>query len=861
MSGLLRPVTTLSGLKVSTDIPRKPMTQSSLQSTTDPDIPQVLLFGHSGAGKSALLGALYQAGEKQGETLLGEVLEPSGRLASIREAIYSGKDLEKTHAELTSYTVRLRPWREGTRLVGEPFTIVLNDCSGKAAESLIRHPNSLHDPETRAPLARAVIDADAIILLVNASSDEKELSSAFAEFHAFLTIVAWGKTNAREVGGFPIYLVLTQCDKLAKPNDTRANWEERVQGHAENTWDKFHSFLKVAAHEDDFPSPFLPFGSIELIVQGVAVRLPRLVDSPGQPTTPFHVAELFRDCFAAAKSHRERVRGSNRRLKWTIRSAITFVAAMLVTSIGMILFQPPPVDFQLTDRVTAYEMHEPPAAVRLVEPNLTRNNQTLISFRDDPGYYALRDDLKEFIDSRLKEIDDYKRYRDKLNHATAPGDTRTLEELAEVEKTLRGDLALPANYSWEETPAALLRQKWLADVSAIREAESNFQDYYRNFIRRGIALTLTNSFGGNWRADVNGLLVEGARPPVALKEPLAGSPVYSSRRGEAVLNRVPYEFEGVYHARKEWDTTRDRLSHLRDLADSLNLTTGPDRPDSLLVLPEPGPGVDSTTLPTSRWNALKKTYAYLADDVDNWNLNDFPDVGRSILASRLDSYFKAGLRHVHALVQSRFGPNLEKKDTHENWLMLANLLTDSTTPFPEWGQFLQLYAKLLSSSAQNPVLELAAFLRMTSFVLDPKGLDLVIPGDLSSDKVVPNGMLTISIIHQGNPSGTKRFKQSGEGLQSGSTTMYQFTSEGTEKLTFIPGDALKAELPVRSGTQEFKLVWEGGTSQTYPFDLLSREPRLVKSTGTTEPAVGVKMTLTPNSVWPHIPVLFLELRR
>src|ERR1700722_17998702 len=131
------------------------MTQYSLQSTTDPDIPQVLLFGHSGAGKSALLGALYQAGEKQGETLRGEVLEPSGRLASIRDAVYSGKELEKTHTELTSYTVRLRPWRDGTRLVGEPFTTGPNDFSGKAAESLIRHPDSLHDPETRAPLARA----------------------------------------------------------------------------------------------------------------------------------------------------------------------------------------------------------------------------------------------------------------------------------------------------------------------------------------------------------------------------------------------------------------------------------------------------------------------------------------------------------------------------------------------------------------------------------------------------------------------------------------------------------------------------------------------------------------------------------
>src|SRR5688572_14135384 len=95
-----------------------------------PGTPQVLLFGHTGAGKSALLGALLKAGETQGPTLRGEVLESSGRLASIRDAVYRGDNLERTDAELTSYVVRLRPWRDGTRAVTEPVTVVLHDCSG-----------------------------------------------------------------------------------------------------------------------------------------------------------------------------------------------------------------------------------------------------------------------------------------------------------------------------------------------------------------------------------------------------------------------------------------------------------------------------------------------------------------------------------------------------------------------------------------------------------------------------------------------------------------------------------------------------------------------------------------------------------
>src|SRR5262245_12219833 len=135
---------------------------------SDPTTPRVLLFGHSGAGKSALLGALLRAAETERPTLRGEVVEPSGRLASIRDAVYRGTALEPTSTELTSYAVRFQPAEAG----GEPVTVVLNDCSGRAAESLIHHPDSLHDPNTKSPVALAVIDADAIVLMVDAASDD-----------------------------------------------------------------------------------------------------------------------------------------------------------------------------------------------------------------------------------------------------------------------------------------------------------------------------------------------------------------------------------------------------------------------------------------------------------------------------------------------------------------------------------------------------------------------------------------------------------------------------------------------------------------------------------------------------------------
>src|SRR5262249_2258668 len=159
-------------------------------------------------------------------------------------------------------------------------------------ESLIRHPGPLHDASTRSPVARAVIEADAILLLVNASAEDDELNEAFAEFETFLKAVGEGKSSAREVGGFPIFLVLTHCDTLATSSASLSSWQRKVHEKAEYAWAKFHTFLKDATNddEDEAPSPFLPFGSVDLTVETVAIKHPRLIDEPGQPNSPFRVA-------------------------------------------------------------------------------------------------------------------------------------------------------------------------------------------------------------------------------------------------------------------------------------------------------------------------------------------------------------------------------------------------------------------------------------------------------------------------------------------------------------------------------------------------------------------------------------------
>ena len=89
---------------------------------------------------------------------------------------------------------------------------------------------------------------------------------------------------------------------------------------------------------------------------------------------------------------------------------------------------------------------------------------------------------------------------------------------------------------------------------------------------------------------------------------------------------------------------------------------------------------------------------------------------------------------------------------------------------------------------------------------------------------------------------------------------YRLIPEENGKLTYNPGDELRAEIPIRSGTQEYKLVWDSGGPRTYQFVRLEREPRLVKSTG-PEAATGVRLTPAVGSMVPKLPALFPDLKR
>ncbi len=814
----------------------------------DPTTPRVLLFGHRGAGKSALIGALLQAGATQGETLRGEVVHSSVDLPRIRDAVYSGTPIEPSQRELVSYTIRLRPWRAGTQALIDPLTVVLDDCDGKAAESLLEDPEPITRRAPDSPVAQAVAGADAIVLLVDAASTDVELTEAFTEFKTFLEVVGRAKTDAREVGGFPVFLVLTQCDRLARPGDTERSWEERVRHRAEAAWAAFDAFLKDADDHDEAPAPFLPFGSVHLDVLAVAVRRPPLPGVLSPHSQPYQVAELFRDCFAQAKAHRARARASDPRLKWTTRLALTAVAALVTGFAVVALFPPQPSGPALAEKVRAYERFEPPAAARLADDQIERNKTALLRFKLDGDYPDLPADLRAFVESRIKEIEDYEAFRGQLAATPAPASARNLPDLYKIRATLTGALDLPPEYAWGETAAAVLRRKWLADIDAIVKAESDMVAYYRKYDTEATALLLARAFDAGWLARIATLTEEGDRPPFPLKSPVPNSPTVNQPRGEPVPYSVPYEFDEVYHVRRGWQQARDRLARLRDLADALGATTPPTRPAAVLMLPEPD-GVDSTSLAVERLAALRETYPELAEDSSEWEVQNFPDPARTELTTRLQKSFANGVQHVRKL--------MKVQDTKEGWKALAGTLKEPT--YREWGQFLQLLDRLQNPSAPDPVTALAHFLSdldTKAFELDLRGFELTVPLDLTVglDRVEPVGPLTLTLTHGQTAPVTVKFNV-GKGDTHDNVTVYRLTPEGSAKLAYHAGDDLRAELPVRAGTQALALRWDNGVSNTFRFDRLAREPRLTKPTGGTEPATGVKLVPTSGSTVPRFPAL------
>src|SRR6516162_6997600 len=312
----------------------------------------IVLFGMPAAGKSSLLGALAQAAEAQEHLLNGHLTDVSHGLDELRRRVYE-ESPRRTAEEVVPYPIDFEPFPQNGRADGdkEHLNAVVIDCDGRVANDLLVRRQDLSDDSPEGTLAHEVVEADTLVLVIDASAPPTQVEADFAEFDRFLRQLEAGRSRRAEVGGMPVFLVLTKCDLLAQPGDKPSDWMERIEQRKRDVDARFRSFLARRERE----SGPLPFGRIDLHLWATAIKRPALAGSPAKAREPYGVAELFRQCLEQAAAFRERRRRSGRRLFWTVGAASGLVALLLSLTVALAIFNQAPKGGELLARVQDYQ--------------------------------------------------------------------------------------------------------------------------------------------------------------------------------------------------------------------------------------------------------------------------------------------------------------------------------------------------------------------------------------------------------------------------------------------------------------------------------------------------------------------------
>lgn len=815
--------------------------------------PVVVFFGFPHAGKTALVNACLRVHPQNDR-------EPVARLPDSVES-------HTVQREVVHHVVPLPPTRSG------PESVILLDCDGRSAAALLASPRRLLTGRTRGTLATALHRADALVLVIDATTSVEQVDHVFRSFREFLDSLEEGRTFSREVGGLPVFLTLTKCDALCLPNDEPTDWLMRIEDRKRELTERFREFFAGELAGDDAdtidPSPFLSFGSLDLQVVATASRAPAgpMFDLFRDPEGAFGVSRFAQDCLQAAQAFHERARAARRRLRFTVYSLLSLVALLCIAAVGLTLNSTYGPTEALAARIREYQELEGPPSVRLADTAYPAHRKTLQTFRDSPLFPGLPEALRQFVEQRFAEVQAYEEFRTRFQPPQlAPADLRTTDEIEQLNMALNTSIRPTEEYArmWTETSAVKLRQKWLADLAALQTTEQALYDWYRSLDRRATDLLFTQKPPTlSWYRETETLFARAAMPPFDPDAEMPGSPTVSGiPRGGALTLAVAYEFDRILIARRDWEDARDRLQNLRNLTAMLGLTTGPGTPPPVLDLPEPGDRVDSRTLATSRLQALEQAFPGAHPGHPEWVAAGFPDPVRNWLEPRLRASFDTGVRHVHRLIREQVGEN----GNVSAWQALPDGLLQEPA-MQDWGRLLGRlrHWAALQNSDRDPMAELRAFLRQDAFPIELQALDIAIPDDLLDRSAIPSGPFVLTLQPaDGGPARTMHFTAVGATRYERPLTTQRFEPASSPlKWSLRPGDTLSARLPLRSGGREYQLIWPSGRPQIYAMDLVIRTPRLERVGPIAFPperAAGVRIEPIPASGWPAVPVLLPSVR-
>ncbi len=849
----------------------------------DADDLRLVLFGMPAAGKTSLLGALARAGEVQEHLLGGKLTDPSHGLEELEQQVYEAS-MRRTADEVVPYVVHYEPVAADAQpRPAAALDAVLMDCDGRVANDLLVRRTSLDENSPEGTLAHEVVEADTLILVIDASAPPAQVEADFAEFARFLRSMERGRKQRSEVAGLPVFLVLTKCDLLARPEDSPADWMDRIEQRKREVDGHFREFLarqnpegkeskpEAPARETLEDEPHLsdgqriesPFGSIDLHIWATAVKRPALAGSPARPRDPYGVAELFRQCLTEASAYRARVRRATRRLWLVVGVTGAALLGMLVLTVTLWLNSQSSRASLLAARIEDQRLESrggPADRLRGRPGELRRRLSRFQEIHDDSQFASLPADLRGFVDERIGELKEYIDYLEKLEKVKErPLSAETGEEALEQRlERLRVDLA-PPRAEWEGTPAVEERRLEIERTEALRQAIRRARNWYSEAVERAGRLWYFADYRATedaagidwaaWTASVEKLLDPNYKPPFSEADVLPGAP--SLTYGTAL------RFDSVVKDRLAWETERTRLGRLLDVTSALGLAAASPKRPALLVFPR------NFSLAQAKTRAAEFKDAY-RDHIKTFSREALPEaiVPKVVQVAGNQYQLLLAPGREEVLRQLRLAGR-GTQETREKWEAVRAWLGKGPEELASWRFLAGVLLRLQMRSPEEPVEALADFLGKKRFVLEPRTLTLELP-DLSG--LVPRADARLIVLH---PASDRQpalaFEPSGEPQHDRTRRVRIYTYRLTvgDRVVFRPGDNLWAELPLRGGKE--RLVWSQARSSLYLVERLRNPPRQQPSNARSldegRLIERARLLIRPEDSVPRVPDLLPDVRR
>jgi hypothetical protein len=770
------------------------------------DAPRVLIIGPAGAGKSWLVGALARAAETQETILGGRFLDQYGGLRELRDQVYAGK----TGSPIPEHVVRVEP------------------ITGTTVESKKAWPLVVVDGDGPQQLSRA----DAVMFVVDAASLD-QLENDVVEFGRFLDQFRRERGRRADEPQLPVYLVLTQCDRLARPGDTKAVWSERLEMRKEEIGQRFDEYIQSQSG----------FGTLALSTAAVAAKHPPLTNAASRPDEPFGVAELFQQASTTAREHAGRkTRGEVgiRRMVVAAGIVVAIVAAFAAISpFFRNTFEASPAKAALT----AYRHGEGPAPAGHLAAPLEPKIEQLLGIARDPTFGKLSESDRTFVTARLDELREYQNYFGRLKQQIDPVKAGSVEELQRVDQLLRSDLNLPAAYvsTWAPSEAGQLRDLWLKQVPALKSAAQSAAaaiDARRLTMDKLFVLGDTAPNWPEWAKKADDALSAG--PPVKASDPLT----LPTGQGPALTNAIVLAYPDVAKSSDRLAQSARRLAAFRAIAGVVGLV---DDAGPTLKIPD---GFTADQAP-ALWTALVAKYP----DLVSWGSPDIPDAAMSAVQLAARKSYDRLVPSGRSLVRGAYGSPNDGPESPGRWRTAVEKLPANGS-MKAWNELARLALRLAGENS-DPLEELLRFVRKDEFVIELQAVDVLIPGG----KWTPTGSWILFV----QPPGGQAVKKSFRAPDDPKGERIRFTAADGKPAKIKPGDLVWAELGVTDKAKDdLQLTWwaSGIRSKLYQMDRLSRVPRIHKldqRAETGEVAIGVRVEFLPIGAVPRIPDLMPEM--